>query len=73
MPKKLKEKPIQLPAYHQTYLDTGHFCVTNSQLKIAIYAAIIPALLNAENTISCTTHWRLQLSLLQAFPQFPVR
>lgn len=50
----------------------GHFSVSNAQTKAANYAAMIPALVQADKSVSGTNQWRMQRSLLQAFPLLPV-
>ncbi|KAJ7545257.1 hypothetical protein O6H91_09G112900 [Diphasiastrum complanatum] len=49
----------------------GQFCVTNEQQKLAIYSAIVPALLHSEKVVNSTHQWRLQLYLLSIFSQLP--
>lgn len=50
------------------WIPPGHFSVSNTQSKATTYANMIPSLLQAEKSVSCTNQWRMQRSLLQAFP-----
>ncbi|KAG0582618.1 hypothetical protein KC19_3G073400 [Ceratodon purpureus] len=49
----------------------GHFSVSNAQSKAATYTAMIPALVQADKSVSSTNQWRMQRCLLQAFPLLP--
>ncbi|EFJ29749.1 hypothetical protein SELMODRAFT_449561 [Selaginella moellendorffii] len=50
---------------------TGQFSSSGEHQRLATYGAIIPYLLQMEKAISSTHQWRLQLDLLNAFPQLP--
>jgi len=54
------------------WIPPGYFSVSNAQTKAANYAAMIPALVQADKSVSGTNQWRMQRSLLRVFPLLPV-
>ncbi|KAG0582621.1 hypothetical protein KC19_3G073400 [Ceratodon purpureus] len=57
--------------FHEVAKILGHFSVSNAQSKAATYTAMIPALVQADKSVSSTNQWRMQRCLLQAFPLLP--
>nr|XP_024388060.1 serine/threonine-protein phosphatase 4 regulatory subunit 4-like isoform X3 [Physcomitrium patens] len=59
---------VQSKLFGILHVVLGHFSVSNTQSKATTYANMIPSLLQAEKSVSGTNQWRMQRSLLQAFP-----
>ncbi|XP_024529640.1 serine/threonine-protein phosphatase 4 regulatory subunit 4 [Selaginella moellendorffii] len=59
-------------SFHEVeFVMSGQFSSSGEHQRLATYGAIIPYLLQMEKAISSTHQWRLQLDLLNAFPQLP--